>query len=248
MSINRNALAALALGILSTLPAAGAQVDFGPFPDFRGISELVGGCQVIPTRTDVDSLNIHIRDRIELCFGATKVPLIDLTYIHLTNLSLNGVKIVDVWGIDLNPNGSAFAETGFNPSTPEAVPNSNEDFFGISGTDYPANFSATTSLAGLPTVMSSLGLSTDLSPFSGNPNSILYVFSADLPLSDATTPEPGSFSTTIIGFGLVSVFWALARYRKRPPQIEGAVSNPSSSHAASRLTPGETVVYTHHRG
>lgn len=122
------------------------------------------------------------------------------------------LTLVDIWAKDLNPPWlSPLRQTGFDPINPEMVPAGPENFIGRSGTLYPAPLVATT-LADLPSLLPGY----DLSPFEGDPMSIVYVAQASVPASDfnapATIPEPGTL--TLLGIG-TSGLLILKRSEKR---------------------------------
>jgi len=210
-------IASLAVGIVLSPPLKAASIDI-PFPDLRALIVANGFCN--SKATGGSSGLITIKDTITMCpTGPNDTSILALTYAHfiLSSLVVVGVRVVDVYGIDLNPTGSVLAESGFNPTFPEVTPGSNEEFIGIStGTDYPATFSTTTPLSDLSGVLTGLGFNPDLSAFSGDPNSIVYVFSADLPVNDATTPEPGAAMTT--GFALLFLWLRGRKSKAREPQ------------------------------
>jgi hypothetical protein len=206
----------LVASVIALSPSAtAAAITFGPFPDFKGIGPVPGPV-VIPTLLPLTLipipgdgfLPILLRDRITINFRRTPIPFIALTY---ATFSVVGVTVgpligfTDIWALDQNPNGSTFNGTGFDPADPQIVPASNEEFIGLSGTSYPATTRTTSTISQLPSLLQGF----DLSALSGNPNSLVYVFQADVPLADAVTPEP----TTAVTVATAIVALLLSRHR-----------------------------------
>ena len=112
--------------------------------------------------------------------------------------------ITTIFGIDLDPNGDPigvdYDMTGFDPNDPEAQV-LDETFIGISGTVYPADaaMSPEVAIGDLATLLPG----ADLSVFSnGDPNSIVYLFTATLPVADFTIPEPAAIVLVACALGV----------------------------------------------
>jgi hypothetical protein len=198
---------------------------FGPFVDFRG-PVLLPGPVVIPTRGTFDipipfdgTLRFRFRDRITLVPvppvpipPILPIPLFTATYVTVDLLGAGlvaaDVGLTDVFALDLNgplggPNGDVPLLTGFDATDPQLAPASAEEFIGISGTIYTAPVETVT-LADLDTRLTDF----DLSRFTGDPNLIVFVAQATVPLRDVTIAEPSNL--TLLGLGLLGLF-ALAR-------------------------------------
>ncbi len=201
---------------MSTLADAGPIAPppgtvIGPFPDFIAHFEksvlidepTPGGCTPPSTGfsfcwSDVSSFEIIV-----------KADLYVDTYLTSDPHNPTFIQLVDVWAKDLNPPGkSPLNHTGFNPFDPELVPIGPENFIGRSGTLYPAPMVATT-VASLPLVLPGF----DLSPFQGDPTSIVYVAQATVPSLDfAAVPEP----STLALLGMAALVFLTLRGRQRP--------------------------------
>lgn len=210
MRRHRSALCLIIMLLLAVKLTPAANITFGPYLDFKGFGPALGPV-VIPTLLPVTVIPIpgdgvipiFIRDRITINFVQTPIPIIALTYatLSVTGITVGPIiRLTDVWAMDLNPGGSAFAATGFNPTNPQIVPTSDENFIGLSGTTYPATNTPQTST--VAQLLSSLP-GFDLSAIGGDPNSVIYVYQADVPLSDATVPEPTTAG--ILAFALMSL-------------------------------------------
>jgi hypothetical protein len=199
----------LVLGLACVTPSKAGVIFVGPFPDFAGtltvtasVTVLTGGTAVVPIPFD-GTLRITIRDRLTLGVSVT-VPVFVPTFLATTicgDPDVCALHVADVWAFDLNPGGT-LSLTGFDPASPQITPLSQEMFIGGSGTAYPAPMVATT-LANLPAALPGF----DLSAFSGNPNSIVYVAQRDLPPNDFV-PEPGTFILSGASvLGLLGYLW-----------------------------------------
>jgi hypothetical protein len=198
------------LSLVCAVPGKAGVIFVGPFPDFAGtltvtasVTVLTGGTAIIPIPFD-GTIRITIRDRVTLRVNAT-VPVFVPTFLATTicgDPDVCALQVADVWAMDLNPGGGTLSLTGFDPVNPQITPLSQEMFIGGSGTAYPATMVPTT-LANLPSALPGF----DLSAFSGNPNSIVYVAQTDLPPSDFV-PEPGTFVVSAAaGLGLLGYGW-----------------------------------------
>lgn len=100
---------------------------------------------------------------------------------------IDSIQFTDIWGMSSDPSGGL--TTGFDPIDPEMVPLSDEEFISHTGATFPAPIVVST-LANLPALLPGF----DLSIFTGDPNSIVYVAqSGDLPAADFICPEPSGF-------------------------------------------------------
>jgi hypothetical protein len=116
--------------------------------------------------------------------------------------------LTDIYATDLGgalggPDGDVPLLTGFDPVDPQIVPISIEEFIGNSGTIYPSDLETVT-LGDLGALLPGY----DLSQFVGDPNSIVYVAQATVPLSDITTTvsEPTTLGVLLVGFsGLLAL-------------------------------------------
>ena len=124
-----------------------------------------------------------------------KITTLNKLTTNNTNIDPNSlVVLTDVWAYDLDPFGDPEAiplQTGFDPIDPELLPISDETFIGsLTGTNYLAT-TVTSTLANLSNLLPDY----DLSSYTGNPNSIVYVAEASLPAYDVLptcVPEPSS--------------------------------------------------------
>jgi hypothetical protein len=196
-------------------------LTFGPYIDFKapilpGITTIntglqacvlpsVGLCFIIPDRITIGGIPIPPPPFVP-------VPLITIKWL---TVSIVGdpeigptVNVTNIYALDLNPNGGAIMATGFDPSNPQIVPESNEEFFGASGSSYPATVSQTLPISALPGALPGF----DLSGLGGAPNSIVYLFQGSLPLVDIEAcPEPSGAGIV----GLAMIVAALGRRRAR---------------------------------
>ena len=171
----------------------------GPFPDFRGfgVAKLTLTLPTLAKKT----INIpFIGSFTILWFNSVTVtwkvsyPIFTASYFKFTTkgdpvLGPDAI-LTDVYAADLGgplggPDGNVPSLTGFDPSNPQIVPDSGEQFTGQSGTVYPATLVPVT-LGDLSSYLPGY----DLSQFSGDPNSIVYVAQATVPVSDVLVPEP----------------------------------------------------------
>ena len=183
---------------------------FGPFPDFKGFQNIA-----VPITIDTflgvnlsipfdGSIQIGVKD--SRTFNVTvPVPIFAATYVNVTTTmadpfdpQTDDLLLTDVWAFDLNPTGDPndILLTGFDPLDPEILPLSDEVFIGRSGTIYPTSLNVTSTIANLGALLPGY----DLTAFTGNPDSIVYVSQGSMPASDAVVPEPSSFTLVVTGF------------------------------------------------
>jgi hypothetical protein len=135
------------------------------------------------------------------------------------NPEASTVQIIEVQGVSLNDAGSVV--TGFDPTTPQIVPLEPVIFIGNSGTLFTSE-SITATLGDLPNLLPGF----DLSPFVGDPNSIVYISEATLPLTEGLVPEPNSL--LLAGFGvLIVLFLQIGKPLPRFPINYGGIDRVS---------------------
>ncbi len=203
----RTVVLAAGLTLLPALPSMAGVLVFGPYPDFQGYEDVTT-YTYIPTQY---TTTYHIPYD-----GTVTITITDLTTVAVTQkvavyvpsyvrIKIFGDPIIedplsffDIYAQDLDPGNPGTRLTGFNASSPELVPLSNETFFGVSGTAYSAPMQ-TVLVADLATLLPDF----DLSAFAGaDPGSIVYVAGpANIPLADV--PEPASL--TLLAMGALAV-------------------------------------------
>lgn len=183
---------ALQLGIVGGRTAAA--VTFGPLED---LCDLVGPSATAIVKGTIHGFSHFDRISIELPNASSVANLRGVAYQTWTTPDLTGdVVITTIYGLDANPGDAALRIAGFNPLAPEVAAMFDEVQIGISGTDYHASFSATPTLAELPTLFPGF----DLSPFEGGSASFFYTFQTSLPGADYV-PEPLAYM--LLGMGAV---------------------------------------------
>ena len=211
-------LLTLCLFAVTALITPAKAATFGPVPD---------GFQIVPTPMTVTiesflglqlgipwdgSVRIGISDNHTFTFNVP-VPTILFSYVNIDitepqPLSLNdNLRLTDIAALALGgPND--LIGTGFDPNNPQVVPASAEVFIGnASGANYICDVNLVTTLGNLASLLPGY----DLSGFSGDPNGLVYVSQATMPLWDAIpVPEPSS-GLLVSLFGLA----LLAQARRR---------------------------------
>ena len=228
----RNVFVGSLLGTVSfaLLAQPASALKLGPFPDFKG---FVFESKKVTLET---FLGVDLR-KFGLCFKCgikdsrdftikIPVPVFASTYIDikvtLGNVDPNSqVVLTDVWSLDLNPSGNPDdvpLQTGFNAIDPQIVPLSDELFIGRkTGTIYTSFLNVTSTLADLPTLLPGY----DLSVFTGDPNSIVYVSQALVPAFDVgeCIPEPSTV-LSLLALGTLGAASTLKRQLKPSKSTE----------------------------
>ncbi|HEY1612464.1 MAG TPA: hypothetical protein VGF97_02080 [Rhizomicrobium sp.] len=97
------------------------------------------------------------------------------------NFTKGPIRVTTIYGIDLSPkNPNHLVLTGFNPKKPP-VKFVSETMHGKSGRNYHSDRGQFVAISHLRDV---LGPQFDLSPFHGDPNSVVWVFSTPMPAED----------------------------------------------------------------
>jgi len=140
------------------------------------------------------------------------VPIIQFSYIQLNIIPLPGMLNQNMLATDITAlalgGANDLIATGFNPATPQVVPASLESFIGHSGTIYTSAPIITSTLGGLAALFPGF----DLTGFSGDPNSIVYIAQTLIPVADAVIPLPGALPLFATGLGgLVLLGWRKKR-------------------------------------
>ena len=182
----------------------------GPFPDFRGFG-TTNLTVTLPTlarktvRTFFGNFTIVWFDSATFTWKIP-YPIFTASFFKFTTEGDPTIQpdavLTDVYAADLGgelggPDGDIPLLTGFDPTNPQIVPQSGEQFVGKSGAVYSADFE-TVRLADLATRLPGY----DLSRFTGDPDSIFYLAQATVPFDDVTTaavPEPSTFWLLLIG-------------------------------------------------
>jgi hypothetical protein len=203
-------------------------IIIGPGPDFRTSFDIPGGGIL---QFDVESNGkfegsfggldyfICYNDEIEISATGTFTVYFD-SYVELGIVGdpqfEPDVVLTDVIAMVAgDPANEVPLQTGFDPANPQVVPLTGETFIGTSEV-FPATVTAYT-LAELPSVLPGF----DLSKFVGDPNSIVYLAQATVPLAQCTTcvPELSTWAMMLLGFsGLGFAGW---RARRRTAAFAG---------------------------
>ncbi len=211
----------------------------GPIPDFRGfgVANLTLTLPTLAKKTInipfIGSFTILWFDSVTVTWKVS-YPIFTASYFEFTTtgdpvLGSDAI-LTDVYAADLGgplggPDGDVPSLTGFDPSNPQIVPDSGEQFTGQSGTVYPATLVPVT-LGDLSTYLPGY----DLSQFSGDPDSIVYVAQATVPISDVITaaPEPATLALLLSGIaGLSFLRW---KVRSQRPQTRTERPDGSRPH------------------
>lgn len=210
----------LASGFMTGSAAYAATIS-GPFQDLKEELPATGDGFVIIINTKYPSLfppSIK-KDQIVITLPSPGHPhniaIKGLAYESYENPDFSGnVKITTIYGIDLDPTGTGLEMTGLDAQLASVLSFSDEQFFGDSGTVYNGVSLGTPTLAELPALLPGY----DLSPFQGDPNSIVYMFETIAPSSDFSA-IPETPSLMLGGLGLLGLAVTLhARKRKLTAQ------------------------------
>jgi hypothetical protein len=206
-------------GLLMSRDSLAATV-VGPFQDLK--KPIVGSNIYIelktvlpllwPPWTTDDKITIQIGPRGP---GDPPPSAKGIAYQSYDNPDFTGnVVFTTIYGIDLDPTGAGLAATGFDSELAAAYSFSNEQFFGVSGAVYDGVSLGTPSLAELPLLLPGY----DLSPFQGDPSSIVYVFQTTAPASDFIVPEGSSL--VLFGLGALSlVAYSRCSQKRKQPSV-----------------------------
>jgi hypothetical protein len=204
------------LALVAAMPSYAAKSTIGPFLDLKAEvtpqDQINGGTFLTSTEAWVLQ-NVYppynlLLNPLTLCpppaFGCVHVYLTDyigwvgsghdetervlgVSYITSDDAaSRDTVRFTTVYGLDLQPDSTELAMTGFNRRAPELKFHS-ERVLGPEGNVYDANFSKFVPIANLGKV---LGPGFDLSPFQGDPSSSVYVFRTTIPSSALVVSVP----------------------------------------------------------
>ena len=227
------------LGVMTGMASGSWAINevYGPFPDFKGFTvvtlEFIINTWVgITIKIPFDGrITIGRPDRWVVKVNVIK-PIFVATYIKIVttsapfNLATDNLTVTDITAIDLNPGGDPALVppmTGFNAVTPEVepIPGEVEEFTGISGTIYSAGPVVTSRIGDLGTLLPGY----DISSFTGDPDSVVYVSQAVIPANDFAVPAleiPTLSQWGVIGLILLmaaSALWMLRRRNATPRTI-----------------------------
>jgi hypothetical protein len=197
----RGLLVASLLTVALPAPSSRADVIIGPVPDgFKIVNVPV----TIPIETflgfDFRFFRIGINDSRDFHFNVP-VPVIVFSYIKVTVVPpplSQSMVVTDIAALALGGPTDLIA-TGFNPLNPQVIPTSLETFTGNSGTIFTSDVNVTSTLGNLGSVLPGF----DLTGFSGDPNSIVFISQTTIPVGDAiAVPGP------IAGAGLPGLILA----------------------------------------
>jgi hypothetical protein len=207
----------LCVAIVS-LPSSAAPVTMGPYKDFKGnVTTTVTATITTSLSATINvpfdgSITAAVRDFASVSVSVT-TPVYVPTYVTVQtsaatpfDKNTDSVLLTDIYAQDLNPgNELPLVLTGFNPISPEVQMLTPETFIGISGAEYPSSLVVST-VGNLPALLPGF----DLSAFTGDPSSIVYVNQATMPATDV--PEPAS--CTLLGFGAIALAWVGCRSKR----------------------------------
>jgi hypothetical protein len=205
-------------------PARGDLTVVGPTQDYK--AEVATGGGTTQTLMTAGYVNIYFgtftyvnwKDALTIHSPGSGgisgvINVLSIGYVASPSGTFTGpLTITTIYGIDLNPSGSALSMTGVNPNDPQFSPTSDETLFGLSGTAYTSNTEFRAPIAALDSI---LGPGYDLSPFAqGDPNSEVYGFQTIVPAADFVTfvPEP---STLVYCAGAGAMLGGLLTWRRR---------------------------------
>ncbi len=208
-------LATFLLGFCYTQASIAGSIIFGPFPDFRGFVNVTNTVN-IPTsgRFTIHipfdgNLSISFRDNIAIRVTHA-VPIFTASYIKLGIVGDPQLEpdalLTDIYALDLDgslggPDGDVPLLTGFDPGDPQITPLSPEEFITNTGGVYTSSLAAVR-LGDLATLLPEY----DLSRFTGNPDLIVYLAQATVPLADIVIPEPATLALFGIGIAACLLF------------------------------------------
>ena len=189
---------------LSAIPMANA-ATYGPYQDAQAtvgpFTDPTGGSGPTSIVIIIDSRLRDFTDHIEINIPwFTTAHVLGVAYVQTSASDPNVAEVTTIYGHDLNPphqgpsTQPSMAATGFDPINPEVLAAANETFISPSNIVYDAHSIQARTLADLPGLFSD---PVDLSPFSGDPSGIFYVFQTTLPAS--VIPEPASLGLLSLG-------------------------------------------------
>jgi len=163
----------------------------GPVQDFAGtvsasvsVTLLTGAFLSFDIPFD-GTFTLNLRDRLSISVSV-QTDIYAATYARAETCGRDtvcGVQLIDIWARHVSARHPAQL-TGFDPLEPEIRPLSDEVFIGASGTEYPAPIDPV-ALGDLAVMLPDL----DLSAFSGDPASLVYVAAGNIPPLELV-PEP----------------------------------------------------------
>ncbi len=199
------AASAAALFCLFSSSTLAAEQTLGPYNDFQvvlPVDQVNGPCQ--PASYPTYSVNYqtntssypNVTDWFTLiCNHAQNYSYAERGVSYLTsgtgNFTKGDIVVTTIYGTDLNPGGSNPQITGYTPGAPE-MSYDGQYMIGKSRKTYNAGSPQLVSLAELPAL---LGSTFDLSPFQGDPNSVVYVFQTTMKARDVGLPVTGNLFT-----------------------------------------------------
>ncbi len=213
-------LLVLAVCLALIASAAHGSVIDGPFLDLKATLDPPPNPQngiIIIFHFPQDTYNYNpkinriVKDRTrfwieyDFSFGVVlpSKDVIGLAYQTWSDDSRTGMaEITTIYGLDPNPaSPDTLSIMGIAPD--EAMGVEEERMIGVSGIEYTPHSSFVSTVGDLPTLLPGY----DLSPFTGDPDNVVYVFKTMMPLSDMDVPEPASACI------LVAAGWVMLRRR-----------------------------------
>jgi|GEM_PF-6369564 len=203
---------------LMTAQASHAATIIGPLQDLK---ETVEGSNIYieletlmpllwPPWAKKDKITIQIGTRDP---HGRALNVKGIAYDAYDNPDFTGnVLMTTIYGIDLDPTGSGLETTGLDTEFASVVSFSDEQFIGVSGTIYHGVPLGTPTLADLPMLLPGY----DLSPFQGDPTSIVYVFQTLAPAADFV---PESSSVVLLGLGALCLATYSWNSKRRRPSL-----------------------------
>ena len=177
--------AALAFGCATPGWAASKSITTGPFSDMRSSLPLdTNGPQFSWTYhgciNNWDGGNIGWINDLPPNSALRQIAGVVYTTSPKGNFQKGNVVVTTIFGQDLNPGGTDLEVTGYMAGSPE-VDFLSHATFGKSGKTYNASSSSLVAIGDLAAV---LGPDFDLSPFRGDPTSVVRVFETTVPAKD----------------------------------------------------------------